>query len=134
MDLTLESMKDEISLSLEHAKAFTDGMLPLLRIRITQKTQTDEVYHLNLPIEVIHAVPELRSQNIKITFNRDLASRYKGIEMFDLLHPLMKYMLEVAKSDEINGKSAFIKYKSRGFDDCNVKMAKRSRQKDARRI
>ena len=32
-----ESMKDEISLSLEHAKAFTDGMLPLLRIRITQK-------------------------------------------------------------------------------------------------
>ena len=82
-----ESMKDEISLSLEHAKAFADGMLPLLRIQITQKTQRDEVYHLNLPVEVIHAVPELRSQNIRITFNRDLASRYKGIEMFDLLHP-----------------------------------------------
>ena len=110
-----EEFKEDLLLSLEHLKRFIEGMCEQTSIRISQKTYQSQVWHLQLPAEIQEAID--RNQNIRICFDRKLASRIRSAELINAEHPLLQYLLKKAKSYFFEGRTATL---NSGFDDAGL--------------
>ena len=98
-----DEARNEIRITRDHIRAFIAGMIPILNIEILEQTHKGAVMNLRLPVEIRDAL-SMAGRNIKITLDRDIASRRPDISMMDLSNPLFRHFLTVAKQYSFDGR------------------------------
>ena len=96
--------KGELVISLEHLKAFVFGMLRQMNCALVSQTHNDKVWEIAIP-ENLREVLLTKKEKVKITTTRELADKYKKIEMMDFESPLFNLMINMAKSHHFGGVS-----------------------------
>lgn len=102
-----DARSGELRLSLEHVKAFVVGMIKELGIEIIEMTHKESVFKIKLPNNISEKIG-MAGQILHVTLDRDVASRRKDFHMLDLHSPLLRHMIEYAKSYTFDGRMAFI--------------------------
>lgn len=91
-----ESIESRIEITTQHLKSFTESMFSAVGITIAQQVHDADVWDIRLPEKWQKSLG--KKQNVRIAFDRAKARRYGG-ELFDADHPLLKALLEIARSD-----------------------------------
>lgn len=97
-------LEGRFNVSIDHLKAFVGAMMEATGIEITARVHGGDVWDIRLPER--WQVRLGRRQNVRISFDRAKARRFKG-ELLDGDHPLLKALLDEAKHDH-RGKAAFV--------------------------
>lgn len=95
-------VRDELSLTSEHIKAFVKGCVDLLGIEIMGRTHHGEVWHLRLPENVLDDIGILRSR-WSLCFDRGIAARRQEFLYASLDNWLMGYLLAFASQNKDRG-------------------------------
>lgn len=91
----------------EQVASFVESMLGYIGIEIIDKTHNSKVWQIKLTEELQNTLG-IRKSRLDITLDRLIASNRTYIDVLDLDHLLMKYMLETAKSYNFQGQTASI--------------------------
>ena len=95
----------EMNISLDHVDAFINGLVKFLDISVLETTHKGKVMKINLP-DNIAAEIGMGGNQLRITLDRDIASRRKEIQMMDLESPFFRYILAYAKDYKFDGRVA----------------------------
>jgi hypothetical protein len=97
-----QESRGELVVHSGHVRAYVEGMLWHIGIEVKEITHGGRVLNLSLP-EAIQDDLGIRRQNLKITFDRDLAVSRSDIQMMDLECQLFRYFLEKSKGYDFGG-------------------------------
>jgi superfamily II DNA or RNA helicase len=98
-----DETRGELRITKSHLRAFIEGMIAELEIKVIETTHKGLVMRLRLP-ERIQEKLSLMGRTLKITLDRDIASRRQDIQMMDLSHPLLNFFLACAKRHRFDGR------------------------------
>lgn len=99
--------KCDLRISPQHLRCFVEGMFAVLGIEIVSGHPAAQVMTVRIPEDIADKLPQLR-RVLRVTFDRELASRRHHFHMLDLDSLLVKFLLRVAKSYDFGGKTAVI--------------------------
>ena len=97
-----DEVKNELSLTGEHTKAFVKGCSDLLNIEIIEQSHRGEVWHLKLPEKILNDIGIARSK-WSLSFDRIIAARRQEFLYAGLDNWLMAYLLDFACQHEPRG-------------------------------
>lgn len=98
------SLQGRLPLSEAHVQTFVDGMLAVMRIDVTERTHQGKVWRLRLP-EAIER--RLRQRGMmRVTFDHDTARNVAGTVLLDTTHPLVRLMIDEARTFTFGGQVA----------------------------
>lgn len=100
--------KNDLRISPLHLRRFVEGMFSHLGIEIVSTLHAGQALTARLPDEIAEKLPQLKKV-FQATFDRELASRRPNFHILDLDSPVVKFLLQEAKSYEFGGKTAVIK-------------------------
>lgn len=103
-----EESGGELQITLDHVDSFIKGVLQRLDITILGESHKGKVLNLSLPDKLAEEIG-MAGRQIKITLDRDIASRRHDIEMMDLDAPLLQKMLTFVKAYQFDGRVAKVK-------------------------
>lgn len=92
-----------------HIYSFVESMFDYLNIEVVEKTNSNEVWHIRLPESLMENLGTRRSR-WSFTLNNIIAVQRSDIEMLDMDHFLMQYLIKEAKSYAFGGQTAVIQY------------------------
>jgi superfamily II DNA or RNA helicase len=101
-----EALADELKLTTEHLKAFVEGMCEHLNIEIYETLHQGKVWSLRLPEEVRKELN--KNQNLRICFDKPLATRLKQVELVNAEGSFLQLLLRKAKEFSFGGHGASI--------------------------
>ncbi len=99
-------LRNELKLSVEHLMAFAEGMIARADITVARRRYDGKVWDLQLPERLQRKLGA--NQNLRIAFERSLASRAANAELFAPEHPLYEHFVRVAKDYRAKGHVAAI--------------------------
>ncbi len=96
----------QLTLTIEHLRSFTLGMFDLLgAAESVQERFSGRSLRIKLSEQFRDEYPT-RGSYIEITFERSLAQDKPDIEMMDLAHPLIRFLLDKARRYDFQGQTA----------------------------
>jgi len=98
-----DETRNEFKITKEHLHAFIKGMIARLNIEIVEETHKGAVMRLRIPRDIQNEL-SLAGRIIRITLDRDIASRRPDIHMMDLSHPLFNFFIASAKKYSFDGR------------------------------
>ena len=98
-----DETRKELKITKAHLHAFITGMIAELNIEVVEETHKGAVMRLRIPSEIQDEL-SLAGRNLRITLDRDIASRRADIHMMDLSHPLFNFFLTCAKQYSFDGR------------------------------
>ena len=99
--------KNDLRISPQHLRSFVEGMFSHLGIEIVSTLHAGQALTARLPDEIAERMPQLKKV-FQATFDRELAARRPNFHILDLDSPVVKYLLQEAKSYDFGGKTAVI--------------------------
>lgn len=99
--------KNDLRISPQHLRSFIEGMFTALGIDVSNVQQAGMLLTIRLPEEISDKLPQLRKV-FQATFDREIAARRSNLHILDLDSPLIKYLLNEAKSYDFGGKTSVI--------------------------
>ncbi|MBU1420136.1 MAG: DEAD/DEAH box helicase family protein [Proteobacteria bacterium] len=103
-----EESAGELAITLEHVDSFIKGVMEILDIKVLKTTHKGKVMRIALPDDVAEAIG-VTGRQMKITLDRDIASRRKDVQMMDLTSSLLLYLLKHVKDYHFDGRVAKLK-------------------------
>jgi superfamily II DNA or RNA helicase len=109
-----EENEGELDITLAHVDAFIKGSMETLNIKVLDTSHKGKVMRVSLPDDVAEEVG-IAGRQMKITLDRDIASRRKDIQMMDLNSPLLIHLLGHVKDYRFDGRVAKLRGLSPGI-------------------
>ena len=98
----------ELDVTLDHVDAFITGAMTFLGVKVLETSHKGKVQRVAVPDDVAQQIG-LAGRQLKITLDRDIASRRHDIQMMDLNSTFLVHMLTVAKEYSFDGRVARLK-------------------------
>ena len=93
-----------IGFTMQHVDLFIRNMLPVAGIDLQTTLYDGEVLEIRLPEDIQGKFPEFgRRTVVRVTTNRRLAHRLRGVELLDFETKLFQYLIKLAKSQKFDG-------------------------------
>lgn len=100
-----EESEGELQITLDHVDAFIKGVLPGMNISILEESHKGKVMRISLPEELAEKIG-MAGRQLRVTLDRDIASRRRDIQMMDLNSALLQEMLAYVKKYHFDGRVA----------------------------
>ena len=93
-----------IGFTMQHVDLFIRNMLPIAEIDLQTTLYDGEVLEVRLPEDIQGKFPEFgRRTVVRVTTNRRLAHRLRGVELLDFETKFFQYLIKLAKSQAFDG-------------------------------
>ena len=93
-----------IGFTMQHVDLFIRNMLPVAGIDLQTTLYDGDVLEIRLPEDIQGKFPEFgRRTVVRVTTNRRLAHRLRGVELLDFETKFFQHLIELAKSQKFDG-------------------------------